>query len=93
VIAFEGQRVFELTLPVIEKFKGVFPYPEVIVSFGCDNLKESIANLMIPFGFRKESVGNRAFFQGLVTPSIIRTIAQEYREDLPIVMLIDSYTV
>jgi len=61
VIAFGGQRVFKSVLPVVEKFKGIFPYPEVTVSFGRDNLKESIANALVPLGLRKESVGNCAF--------------------------------
>lgn len=73
-ICLNNGPIFKSILPSVDKVKGIFPFPEVVVSFGRDNLKESIGNALSPLGFRKESVGNRAFFQGLASPDSIQTI-------------------
>jgi len=36
--------IFRSILPAVDKVKGIFPFLEVVVSFGRDNLKESIGN-------------------------------------------------
>jgi hypothetical protein len=71
--AFDIQNgvVFKSVLPAPGKVKDIFSYPEMIVSFGRDNLKEGIQAVMSGLGFRKEAVGRRTYYQG---PSSHKTV-------------------
>jgi len=54
----------------------LFRPPPVIVSFGKDNLKDSVQAQMLAIGFRKESQARRQFYKGEATGPALLQCAQ-----------------
>jgi len=74
-LPFNGM-VFRSVLMAPSPLKEILTIPEICVSFGRDNMKESIQSLMVGLSFRKESSGQRHYYRGHPTPDGIISIVE-----------------
>jgi len=73
-VSIKGGLGYSSIISYISPIKPIIPYPDLIVSFGKDNMKEAVEAKMQSLGFRKEIKGRRIFYRGPTTHENVLTI-------------------